>query len=67
MGKKIVQAERIHHDFTSKGDADLNAQIAAFQEGYAAEHGRKLAMDARRALGTGRDRITFRVRDDRAP
>jgi len=65
MGKKIDQAARISQDFTSASDADLSAQISAFQSRYREEHGQLLAMDARRSLGPGRDRITFRVRDDK--
>ncbi|MCC6622946.1 MAG: hypothetical protein IT385_16930 [Deltaproteobacteria bacterium] len=66
MGKKLDQAERIHQDFASSSDADLNDQITAFQERYHAEHGRRLAMDGRRPLGPGRDRVTFRVREPEA-
>lgn len=62
MGKKLDQADRISHDFASANDAELNAQIAAFQARYREEQGQLLAMDARRSLGPGRDRITFRVR-----
>ncbi len=64
MGKKIATAERISHDFTSTNDADLDQQIRAFQAAYRDEHGAPLAMDARRSLGPGKDRVTFRVRDD---
>ena len=63
MGKKLDQSERIAQDFTSANDADLNAQIAAFQARYKDERGQLLAMDSRRSLGPGRDRVTFRVRD----
>lgn len=65
MGKKLDHALRISHDFTSANDADLSAQIAAFQARHRDEHGQLLAMDARRSLGPGRDRVTFRVRDDK--
>lgn len=63
MSKKLDQAARVHQDFTSSNDADLNRQIGAFQEAYHAEHGQLLAMDARRSLGPGRDRVSFRVRE----
>ena len=65
MSKKLEQAARISHDFVSASDADLSAQIAAFQARHRDEHGQFLAMDARRSLGPGRDRITFRIRDDK--
>lgn len=62
MSKKIEQAARISQDFTWASDADLSAHISAFQARYREEHGQLLAMDARRSLGPGRDRVTFRVR-----
>jgi len=63
MGKKLEQAERLSHDFNAASEAELEAQIAAFKTAYTAEHGRLLAMDARRSLGAGKVRVTFRVRD----
>jgi hypothetical protein len=57
--------EKKTHDFVFSSDADLNAQIAAHQARHEAEHGQRLAMDARRPLGPGKVRITFRVVDKR--
>lgn len=56
------KAEKIteNHDFSYTSDADLNAQIAAFTAAHEASHDHRLAMDARRDLGPGKVRITFR-------
>lgn len=51
----------VSHDFVFTSDAELNGQIAAFQAEHARTQGQRLAMDARRALGAGKVRITFRV------
>ncbi|MBK7828428.1 hypothetical protein [Nannocystis sp.] len=52
-----------NHDFAYTSDAELNAQIAAFTAAYEASHDHRLAMDARRSLGPGKVRITFRQVD----
>lgn len=56
------KAEKIthNHDFAYTSDPDLDAQIAAFQAEHEATHDHRLAMDARRTLGPGKVRITFR-------
>lgn len=51
----------LNHDFAFATDADLNAQIAAFRAEHEATHRQILAMDARRSLGPGKVRVTFRV------
>lgn len=53
--------QTIERDFTFATEADLNAQIAAFSAGHARDAGVRLAMDARRPLGGGKVRVTFRV------
>ena len=62
MAKRPAAATTVSHDFTFATDADLNAQITAFQKGHAAKHDELLAMDSRRSLGVGKARITVRVR-----
>ncbi|MBL9105531.1 MAG: hypothetical protein JNL82_31635 [Myxococcales bacterium] len=51
----------VGQDFTYAGDADLNAQVAAFAAAHEAAHDERLAMDAKRSLGPGKVRVTFRV------
>lgn len=51
----------VDQDFRFQNDADLNAQIAAFQSAHEAANHQILAMDARRPLGAGKVRISFRV------
>lgn len=51
----------LHHDFAFQKEADLNAQIAAFAAEHQATHNQILAMDARRSLGPGKVRVSFRV------
>lgn len=51
----------LNHDFAFSSDAELNDQIAAFRAAHEAEHRQILAMDARRSLGPGKVRVTFRV------
>lgn len=55
----------LNHDFTFEKDAELDAKIAAFRAEHEAAHRQILAMDARRSLGPGKVRITFRVIDKR--
>lgn len=58
---KKPEPTRIHHDFVFEKDAELDAKIAAFRAAHEAAHEQILAMDARRSLGAGKVRITFRV------
>jgi len=51
----------INHDFVFEKDADFDAQITAFRAEHEAAHDQILAMDARRSLGPGKVRVTFRV------
>lgn len=51
----------VDHVFAFVNDADLNAQIAAFRAASEKTRGQRLAMDARRPLGPGKVRVTFRV------
>lgn len=51
----------LNHDFAFTSDAHLDEQIAAFRAAHEAEHQQILAMDARRSLGPGKVRVTFRV------
>lgn len=55
--EKITRSQ----DFSYTTDADLNAQIAAFTAAHEAAEREILAMDAKRSLGPGKARITFRV------
>lgn len=60
---KKPEPTKLNHDFAFTTDADLNAQIAAFRSSHEAAHEQILAMDARRSLGAGKVRVTFRVID----
>jgi ribulose bisphosphate carboxylase small subunit len=60
MASKPAKITR-SQDFSYVTDAELNAQIAAFAAAHEAEHLEILAMDAKRSLGPGKARITFRV------
>ncbi|MEZ4447963.1 MAG: hypothetical protein R3B09_00705 [Nannocystaceae bacterium] len=51
----------VDHVFTFTTDADLDAQVAAFRAAHEASAGVRLAMDAKRPLGAGKARVTFRV------
>ena len=51
----------LNHDFAFTNDAEFDAQITAFRAAHEAEQGQILAMDARRSLGPGKVRVTFRV------
>lgn len=62
MAKKS-SPQTLDHDFVFASDADLNAQIAAFRSQHEADHQQILAMHARRSLGAGKVRVTFRVID----
>ncbi len=58
---KKPQKITLSHDFAFTSDAELNTQISAFRSEHAATHGQNLAMDARRSLGPGKVRVTFRI------
>ena len=51
----------ISRDFNFSTEADLNLKIAAFSAGHERDAGQRLAMDARRPLGAGKVRVTFRL------
>ena len=57
----------LSQDFGFEKDADLNVQIAAFAAAHEKTHNQILAMDARRSLGPGKVRVTFRVLPKKAP
>ena len=58
---KPPDPELVSVDFVFTTDAALNDLIAAHRKAYEAEHGRAIAMHARRPLGAGKARITFRL------
>lgn len=60
MAKK-TEVTTLHHDFQCANETDLNAQIAAFAATHEKAHNQILAMDARRSLGPGKVRVSFRV------
>jgi hypothetical protein len=51
----------LNHDFAFESEADLDRKVGAFRAEHEAEHGQMLAMDAKRSLGPGKVRVTFRV------
>ena len=51
----------VGRDFTFTTDADLNQQISAFAAAHEAQHRDRLAVDAKRPLGPGKVRVTFRL------
>lgn len=51
----------LSHDFAFESEADLDAKVTAFRVEHEAGQGQKLAMDAKRSLGPGKVRVTFRV------
>jgi hypothetical protein len=65
MAKKTEKI-LVNHDFEFAKETELNAQIAAFAAAHEAAHHQILAMDARRSLGPGKVRVTFRVIDKTA-
>ena len=58
---KTTEKVLVHKDFEFQKEADLNTQIAAFAAGHEASNNQILAMDARRSLGPGKVRVSFRV------
>jgi hypothetical protein len=51
----------LNHDFAYASEAELSSKITAFRTEHEAGHGQILAMDAKRSLGPGKVRVTFRV------
>lgn len=62
MGKKTEKV-LLNQDFAFEKEAELGALITAFAAMHEATHQQILAMDARRTLGPGKVRVTFRVID----
>jgi uncharacterized small protein (DUF1192 family) len=58
---KKAEPRTLHHDFAFATDRELDERIAAFRDEHERTHGERLAMHARRSLGAGKVRITFRV------
>ncbi len=65
MAKSAETKTTLSHDFVVQNEADLNVQIAAFAAAHEAAHRQILAMDARKSLGPGKVRVTFRVVEKR--
>jgi hypothetical protein len=55
--------ETIDRDFAFANDRELDELIAAFRTEHESSTGERLAMHARRSLGAGKVRITFRIVD----
>ena len=60
---KKAEPETLNRDFQFATDRELDAQIAAFRVEHERSEGQRLAMHARRSLGAGKVRVTFRVVD----
>ncbi len=60
VGKKD-EDQLVHRDFVYADDRALDAMITAFRSEHEQRHGERLAMHARRELGRGKVRISFRV------
>jgi hypothetical protein len=58
---KKPQPETIDRDFAFASDRELDEIIAAFRSEHETTTGQRLAMHARRSLGAGKVRITFRI------
>lgn len=56
-----AEPQLVHQDFVFADDRELDRRIAEFREAHDREHGQRLAMHARRELGRGKVRVTFRV------
>jgi hypothetical protein len=54
------------HDFSYASEAELAQKVDEFRRAHEAEHQQILAMDAKRSLGPGKVRVTFRVIDKKA-
>lgn len=51
----------LSHDFAFESESDLAGKVSAFRAEHEATQGQILAMDAKRSLGPGKVRVTFRV------
>ncbi len=51
----------LNHDFTYASESELADKLSAFRAEHEATHQQNLAMDAKRSLGPGKVRVTFRV------
>lgn len=51
----------VHKDFAAKDDVELDALMLAFKRLHEVETGERLAIDAKRSLGPGKVRVSFRV------
>ena len=51
----------LNHDFAFSTDAELAEKLTTFRAEHEATHEQILAMDAKRSLGQGKVRVTFRV------
>ncbi len=60
MAKKTAP-QTLDHDFAFANDRELDEKIAAFRTEHEQAAGERLAMHARRSLGAGKVRITFRI------
>lgn len=58
---KKQQPELVDRDFVFASDRELDEIIAAFRSAHETTTGQRLAMHARRSLGAGKVRITFRI------
>lgn len=56
----------VNHDFAYASEAELAQKVDAFRAEHEATQGQILAMDAKRSLGPGKVRVTFRVIDKKA-
>lgn len=53
--------QTVDHVFAAANDAELDVQLAEFKRAHEAATGQRLAIDAKRPLGPGKVRMTFRV------
>lgn len=53
--------QTVHQDFQAASERELDALLTAFKAEHEANTGERLAIDAKRPLGPGKVRITFRV------
>jgi hypothetical protein len=53
--------QTVQHDFQAPNEQELDRQLATFKAEHESQTGQRLAIDAKRPLGPGKVRITFRV------
>lgn len=53
--------QTVDHVFVAANDAELDLQLAEFKRAHELATGQRLAIDAKRPLGPGKVRMTFRV------